>query len=68
MTRRLLVTDDAIRDATRFLLKTHHLVVEYSGGATTAALRSGRLDVAGRRVAVILSGGNMDPSLLPELV
>ena len=62
------VSDDEIRAATKFLLSHHHLVVEYSGGATTAALRSGRVDVAGRRVALLLSGGNMDPSLLPELV
>jgi len=62
------VDDGAIRDATRTLLVRHHLVVEYSGGATTAALRSGAVDVSGRRVAVILSGGNMDPVLLSELV
>ena len=61
------VEDDAIRDATRFLLKDHHLVVEFSGAATTAALRSGRVDVRGRKVALVISGGNLDPSFLPEL-
>ena len=61
------VDDDAIREATAFLLREHHLVVEYSGAATTAALRSGALDVTGRKVAVVISGGNLDPSLLPEL-
>lgn len=62
------VTDEAIRDATRFLLHRHRLVVEFSGAATVAALRSGRVDVKGRRVAAILSGGNLDPSFLPDLV
>ncbi len=61
------VTDDAIREATRFLLHRHRLVVEFSGAATVAALRSGRVDVAGRRVVAILSGGNLDPSLLADL-
>ncbi len=61
------VTDDAIRDATRFLLHRHRLVVEFSGAATVAALRSGRVDVKGRRVVAILSGGNLDPSFLPDL-
>jgi threonine dehydratase len=60
------VTDDAIRDAARFLLLRQKLVVEYSGAASLAAVRSGRASI-GKRVAVILSGGNLDPSLLPEL-
>lgn len=62
------VDDDAIRDATRFLLHRHRLVVEFSGAATVAALRSGAVDVAGRRVAAVLSGGNLDPSFLPDLM
>lgn len=62
------VTDEAIRDATRFLLRRHRLVVEFSGAATTAALTSGVVDVSGRRVAIVVSGGNLDPSLLGELM
>lgn len=58
------VDDDAILDATKLLLHQHHLVVEFSGAATTAALRTGTVDVAGRNVAVIISGGNLDPSFL----
>jgi threonine dehydratase len=61
------VEDDDIRDATALLLTHHHLVVEFSGAATTAALQCGAVDVAGRRVAVVISGGNLDPSYLPEL-
>lgn len=61
------VDDDAIREATRFLLHQHHLVVEFSGAATTAALRSRKVEVEGRKVAVVISGGNLDPSFLPEL-
>jgi threonine dehydratase len=60
------VKDADIRDASRFLLLRQKLVVEYSGAASLAAVRSGRAQV-GKRVAVILSGGNLDPSLLPEL-
>lgn len=61
------VEDEAIREATKFLLGHHHLVVEFSGAATTAAIQSGAVEVKGRRVAVIISGGNLDPSFLPEL-
>ena len=61
------VTDGAIRDAARFLLVRQKLVVEYSGAAALAGLRE-RLVGHGRRVAVVLSGGNLDASLLPELL
>jgi len=62
------VTDDAIRDTTRHLLLRHHLLVEFSGAAALAALRSGRVDGKGRQVGVTLSGGNMDPALLRDLL
>jgi threonine dehydratase len=62
------VSDQAIHEATRELLLRDHLLVEFSGAAAVAALRSGRVEVAGRRVGVTLSGGNMDPSLLRELL
>lgn len=62
------VDDDAIREATRFLVMRHKLVVEYSGAAAVAALRSGRLDGRGRKVCAVVTGGNLDPSILRELV
>jgi threonine dehydratase len=62
------VTDDAIRSATSLLIERQKAIVEFSGAAATAALLSGRLDVDGGRVAVVVSGGNLDPSFLPQLV
>jgi len=41
------------------------LVVEPSGAATTAALRSGAVDPP-RPVALVVSGGNVDPALLEQ--
>ena len=61
------VDDDAIREATAWLVSRRKLVVEYSGAATTAALLSKAVDVEGRAVAVVVSGGNLDPSLLAGL-
>lgn len=61
------VDDKAIREATRMLIFSQKLVVEYSGAATTAALLSGRVKAEGQRVAVVISGGNLDPSALAEL-
>jgi threonine dehydratase len=62
----VLVDDDAIRAAAARLLVRGKLLVEYSGAATVAALRSG-LHVDGP-VAAVISGGNIDPSLIPELL
>jgi len=62
----VVVGDDEIRDATRELLRRSKLVVEFSGAATVAALRSGRTPRG--RVAAILSGGNLDPVLALSLM
>ncbi|HSR42369.1 MAG TPA: threonine/serine dehydratase [Longimicrobiales bacterium] len=62
------VEDEAIREAAAWLLTRRKLVVEFSGAATVGALRSGAVPVEGRRVAAVLSGGNLDPSLLGELL
>ena len=63
----ITVDDEAIREATAWLVSRRKLVVEYSGAAATAALLSEAIDVEGRAVAVVVSGGNLDPSLLAGL-
>lgn len=61
------VDDASIREATKLLVGRQKLVVEFSGAATTAALLSGAVDAGGGRVAAVVSGGNLDPSLLAAL-
>jgi threonine dehydratase len=62
------VTDQAIRAAATLLIERQKLIVEYSGAAAVAALLSGVVAVEGERVAVVVSGGNLDPSILAELI
>jgi threonine dehydratase len=62
------VSDAAIRQAAVLLIERQKLIVEYSGAAATAALLSGAVSVEGERVAVVVSGGNLDPSILAELI
>jgi threonine dehydratase len=38
------------------------LVVEPGGAVALAALLAGKLDVAGRTVVIVCSGGNVDPA------
>jgi len=63
----VLVKDDVIRRASNLLLSRRKLVVEYSGAASLGALLSGAIDARGRKVAVVLSGGNLDPSHIGSL-
>lgn len=59
----VLVEDDSIRAAVQFLWRTVRLAVEPSGAATTAALLSGAVP-RGKTTVLVVSGGNVDPSLL----
>jgi threonine dehydratase len=62
------VDDASIRRATGMLIGRQKLVVEFSGAATTGALLAKLVDLAGQRVAVVISGGNLDPTALADLV
>jgi threo-3-hydroxy-L-aspartate ammonia-lyase len=62
------VTDAEIAAAMRVLFERCKLVVEPSGASALAAVLAGRLDVAGRRVGVTLSGGNVDPERFAAIV
>jgi threonine dehydratase len=53
------VTDDQIIATMRLLFDEAHIVVEPSGASALAAVLHGGHDLAGRRLAVILSGGNI---------
>ena len=63
----VLVSDEQIAEAVRFLSRQMGLSVEPSGAVTTAALLSGKVTPSGPTAAVI-SGGNVDPDLLQRLV
>lgn len=63
----VLVEDDGIRAAVQFLWRTAQLAVEPSGAATTAALLAGLVPRA-RTTVLVVSGGNVDPSLLEAAV
>lgn len=57
------VSDDEISEAIVLLLERAKLVVEGAGAASVAALLAGRVGGSGT-VVPILSGGNIDPTLL----
>jgi threonine dehydratase len=64
----VLVGDDEIRDAMRFVFDRLKLVVEPSGATGVAALLAGRVAPAPPRVGVVISGGNVDWRRFVELL
>jgi threonine dehydratase len=60
----VLVDEGQIADAMRWAVEAHHLVVEGSGALGIAALRARLGGMAGRRVAVVVTGRNVDAATL----
>lgn len=62
------VGDDALVRAMRFFAERMKLVVEPTGALAAAAAFEGAVDVRGKRVGVIISGGNIDLARFAQLV
>ena len=67
--RIISVDDEEIASAILFLLEKQKLVVEGAGAVGVAALLHHKVDsLKGKKVAVVLSGGNMDVTLLSVII
>jgi threonine dehydratase len=65
----VVVSDEAMADAVRFMLLRMKLLVEPSGVAPIAALMSSEVpNVQGKKIGVVLSGGNVDPAKLAAML
>ncbi len=64
----LLVDDDDILRAQRLLLTEAHTLAEGAGAAALAGLLARREEFAGRKVAVVCTGGNAGPAELARLL
>ncbi len=60
----VLVSDEQAIDAIRILISTTKLVVEPGGAVGVAAMLNGAVDVKGKKVVALLSGGNIEPAQL----
>ena len=59
------VSEEAIIEATRFTWERMKVVIEPSAAVPLAAIMEKKLDVRGMRVAIVLSGWNVDLGSLP---
>ena len=64
----VVVEEDEIADALRWSLEVPHLLLEGSAVLGIAALRAGRIDAAGRNVAVVTTGRNLTMETIRSVV
>jgi threonine dehydratase len=62
------VTDDEIADAMAVIFQCTHNCAEGAGAAPYAAIRKERRRLAGRKVAAVLSGGNIDREVFANVL
>lgn len=63
------VTDEEILDAMKVMIKSARVFPEPSGAASLAALLAGRdVDRLGKRVVLVVSGGNVSQKLLGQIL
>ena len=64
----ITVTDTQISQAILFLLETCNLVCEGAGAVTVAAILATKEKLENKKVAAILSGGNIDTNLIESII
>ena len=62
------VSDSEIANAILLLIERCKQVVEPAGATPLAAVLSGKLNVKGRRVVCVMSGGNIDVSFIQSII
>ena len=62
------VTDDEISAAILALMEKHKLVTEGAGAVAVAAAMFGKVDIAGKKAVCVLSGGNIDVTILSRVI
>lgn len=64
----VLVSEEDLKRAIRLLLETTHQLAEGAGAASTAAATKMRQELKGKKVALVISGGNLTMEMLREIV
>ncbi len=62
------VSDDEIATAILTLMEKQKLVAEGAGAAGVAAVLAKKLDLSGRKVCAVVSGGNIDVNILSRVI
>ena len=63
-----LVTDDEVSSAILALIEKQKMIAEGAGAAAVAAVMFDKFDLKGKRVAAVVSGGNIDVTSLSRVI
>jgi threonine dehydratase len=63
-----VVNEDDLRRGISGVVREERLIAEGAGAAGAAAVLAGRIDLRGKRAAVVLSGANIDPDTLRAII
>lgn len=59
-----LISEGEIKQAMKLLFDNTKVVVEGAGAITTAAILKHHKNILGKKIGLIVTGGNVDPSIL----
>lgn len=62
------VTEAEIASAILMLLEKHKMVAEGAGAVSVAAAMTNKVDIAGKKVVCVVSGGNVDVNVLDRII
>lgn len=62
------VTDDEIATAILALIEQHKLIAEGAGAVAVAAAMFNKVDIKGKKVVCLISGGNIDVTILSRVI
>ena len=64
----VLVNDDEVSGAILALIEKQKMIAEGAGATAVAAVMSGKIDLRGKRVVAVVSGGNIDVTSLSRVI
>ncbi|HJE03097.1 MAG TPA: threonine ammonia-lyase [Aliarcobacter thereius] len=62
------VSDNETANAILFLLEKHKLMVEGAGAVSVAAIMHDKINVSGKKICAVVSGGNIDVTMLSLII
>jgi len=62
------VTDDEIATAILALIEKHKMIAEGAGAVSVAAAMFNKIDIKGKKVCCVISGGNIDVNILSRVI
>jgi threonine ammonia-lyase medium form len=64
----ITVSDEQVIEMMRFFLERMKIVVEPTGAVAPAAVFQNALNLSGKKICAIISGGNVDPAVLKKIL